>query len=331
MTENTREGIGPERDAMRRKTMSYPKVTIVGAGNVGATCALVLLEKNLCDVCLVDIAEGLPQGKALDLMHMRSVEKFGPTVTGTNDYADTKDSDIVVITAGVPRKPGMTREDLVGINSGIMKSVIGEVVKASPDAIVICVTNPLDIMVYLAYKESGLPKQRLMGMGGVLDSARFTYAIAEKTGADVEDINALAMGAHGKAMVCLPRFSTVKGTPITETMSQADVDEVCAKTIGGGGEVVSLLKTGSAFYAPAASIAHMVAAILNDSGEVMSVCSYLSGEYGIDDVYTCVPTRLGRKGAQEVVELELDDAELAQLRESADKTIATLDSLKLRK
>lgn len=310
--------------------MSYPKVTIVGAGNVGATTALVLLEKNLCDVCLIDIAEGLPQGKALDLMHMRSVEDFGPTVMGTNDYADTAGSDIVVITAGLPRKPGMTREDLIDVNSGIMRSVIGQAVAASPDAVFICVTNPLDIMVYLAYRESGLPTGRLMGMGGVLDSARFTYAIAEKTGAPVSDIKALAMGAHGKAMVCMPRFSTVAGKPITELLSAQEVDEVCERTIGGGGEVVALLKTGSAFYAPAASIAHMVEAILTDSDEVMSVCSYLSGEYGIEDVYTCVPTRLGRQGVREIVELPFDEDELAALHGSADKTIATLDSLGLR-
>lgn len=311
--------------------MGYPKVTIVGAGNVGATCALVLLEKDLCDVCLIDIAEGMPQGKALDLMHMRSVEDFGPTVCGTNDYADTKDSDIVVITAGVPRKPGMTREDLVGINSGIMKSVISEAAKASPNAIFICVTNPLDIMVYLAYRESGLPKQRIMGMGGVLDSARFTYAIAEKTGAKVSDIKALAMGAHGQAMVCMPRFSTVKGVPITETLTSTEVDEVCKRTIGGGGEVVSLLKTGSAFYAPAASIAHMVEAILTDSDEVMSVCAYLDGEFGISDVFTGVPVRLGSGGVREIVELPFDEGELKLLHDSADKTIATLDSLGYRK
>lgn len=263
-------------------------------------------------------------------MHMRSIEQFGPTVTGTNDYADTADSDVVVITAGVPRKPGMTREDLVGVNSGIMKSVISEAVKASPNAIFICVTNPLDIMVYLAYKESGLPKNRLMGMGGVLDSARFTYAISEKTGAPVDKISALAMGAHGKAMVCMPRLSTVDGTPITELLSEADVREVCDRTIGGGGEVVSLLKTGSAFYAPAASIARMVEAILTDSDEVLSVCAYLDGEYGIEDVYTCVPARLGREGVREVVELPFNEQELAALRESADTTITSLESLELR-
>lgn len=310
--------------------MSYPKVTIVGAGNVGATTALVLLEKNLCDVCLIDIAEGLPQGKALDLMHMRSVEDFGPTVMGTNDYADTAGSDIVVITAGLPRKPGMTREDLIDVNSGIMKSVIEQAAAASPEAIFICVTNPLDIMVYLAYKESGLPTERLMGMGGVLDSARFTYAIAEKTGAPVSDIRALAMGAHGKAMVCMPRFSTVGGTPITELLSAQEVDEVCERTIGGGGEVVALLKTGSAFYAPAASIAHMVEAILTESDEVMSVSAYLSGEYGIDDVYLCVPVRLGRDGVREIVELDVTDDERKQLQDSADATIAQLKELGLR-
>ncbi|NTU90218.1 MAG: malate dehydrogenase, partial [Actinobacteria bacterium] len=249
--------------------MGYPKVTIVGAGNVGASAAELLVLKNVCDVVMIDVAEGLPQGKALDMMHMRSIEKFGPRISGTNDYGDTAGSDIVVITAGVARKPGMTREDLLGINSSIMKSVISEAIAASPDAIVICVTNPLDVMTYLAYKEAGIPKNRLMGMGGVLDSARFAFAIAEKTGAPIDSIDALAVGAHGEAMVCLPRFTTIDGVSITDTMSEEDVESVCQRTIGGGAEVVSLLKTGSAFYAPAASIARMVQAILTDSHEIM--------------------------------------------------------------
>lgn len=310
--------------------MDYPKVTIVGAGNVGATTAQTLLFKGVCDVCLIDIAEGLPQGKALDMMHARSIEKFGPTIKGTNDYADTKGSDIVVITAGLPRKPGMTREDLIDVNSKIMTSVIEQAVAASPDAIFICVTNPLDVMTYLAYTVSGLPAQRLMGMGGVLDSARFAYAIAERTGAPIDRIEALAVGAHGEAMVCLPRFSSVEGKPLTEILGHEDVADVCERTVHGGAEVVGLLKTGSAFYAPAASIAHMCEAILTDSGEVMSVCSHLDGQYGIQDVYMCVPTRLGREGVREIVELALDDDELAELRASAVKVAAGVDSLHLR-
>lgn len=310
--------------------MDYPKVTIVGAGNVGATAAELLLLKNVCNVCLIDVAEGMPQGKALDMMHMRSLEKFGPTVCGTNDYADTAGSDIVVITAGVPRKPGMTREDLLGINSSIVKSVISQAIEASPDAIFICVTNPLDVMTYLAYKESGLPKNRLMGMGGVLDSARFAYAIAEKSGAAITSIEACAVGAHGEAMVCLPRFSTIDGVPITESMSEEDVEAVCQRTIGGGAEVVSLLKTGSAFYAPAASIARMCEAILTDSGDVMSVCALLTGEYGIEDVYMCVPVRLDKTGVAEIVEYDVNEEELKALQESAQRVAAGVDSLGLR-
>ena len=201
------------------------KVTIVGAGNVGATAAHIIASKNLADVVLVDVAEGLPQGKALDMMHMRSVEKFTVKVTGTNDYAATTDSDIVVITAGIARKPGMTREDLLGVNSGIMSSVIEQAMAASPNAIYICVTNPLDVMTYLAFKKSGLPSNRLMGMGGVLDSSRLSFAVCEKLGCDPADVTAWALGAHGEGMVCWPRFTTVKGTPITELMSEEDIAE----------------------------------------------------------------------------------------------------------
>ena len=310
--------------------MSYPKVTIVGAGNVGATAALLLLEKDLCDVCLIDVVDGVPQGKALDMMHARSVEHFGPRVTGTCDYADTAGSDIVVITAGVPRKPGMTREDLLSVNSGIMKSVIAQAKEASPDAIFICVTNPLDVMTYLAFKEAGVPKQRLFGMGGVLDSARYAYFISEKTGAAIETVDACAVGAHGEAMVCLPRFSYVDGKPLTEFLDADDIAELTRRTVGGGAEVVAFLKTGSAFYAPAASIARMVGAILSDSGETMSVCAYLEGEYGVDDVYMCVPARLDKTGLAEVVVYDLDEDELAALQASAAQIAKGVDSLGLR-
>lgn len=310
--------------------MDYPKITIVGAGNVGATAAQLILLGNVADVCLIDIVEGMPQGKALDLMHMRSIMSFAPTITGTNDYADTADSDIVVITAGVARKPGMTREDLIEVNSRIMGSVIEQAVDASPNAVFICVTNPLDIMTYMAYRKSGLPKERLIGMGGVLDSARFAFAISDMTGADINDIHALAVGAHGQSMVCLPRFSTVGDVPITESLSAEQVSALVDRTVNGGAEVVSLLKTGSAFYAPGASIAHMCKAIAGNTGEVLSVSSYLTGEYGINDVYMCVPTRLGRGGVQEIVELPLDEGELGALRDSAASIAAGIDRLGLR-
>ncbi len=310
--------------------MGYPKVTIVGAGQVGATAAELLVLHDVADVVMIDVAEGMPQGKALDLMHLRSVERFGPSVTGTNDYADTAGSDVVVITAGVPRKPGMTRDDLLAINSGIMRSVISQAVAASPEAIFVCVTNPLDIMTYLAWKESGLPASRIMGMGGVLDSARFAFAVAEKTGAPITEIDALAMGAHGDAMVPMPRFTTVNGVPLTDLLPAEDVEALVQRTIFGGAEVVALLKTGSAFYAPAGSIVAMVRAILGDTGQVLPSCVYLDGEYGISDVYVSVPARLGRAGVLGVVELPFNDAELDALQASAATVAESVDALGLR-
>lgn len=304
-----------------------PKVTIVGAGNVGATAAHIIASKNLADVVLVDVAEGLPQGKALDMMHMRGVEKFTVTVSGSNDYEATKDSDVVVITAGIARKPGMTREDLLGVNAGIMSSVIDAALEASSDAVYICVTNPLDVMTYLAYKKSGLPTNRLMGMGGVLDSSRLSFAVCEKLGCLPEDVEAWALGAHGEGMVCWPRFTTVQGTPITELMSEDDVEAVVERTVKGGAEVVAHLKTGSAYYAPGASIAKMVEAILGDTKEIMSVCAYIDGEYGIEDLYMNIPARLGKGGVEEIVEFDLTDDELAALQASAASVRAGLANL----
>ncbi len=303
------------------------KVTIVGAGNVGATAAHIIAQKDIADIVLVDVAEGLPQGKALDLMHLRSLEGFRAHITGTNTYDATADSDIVVITAGVARKPGMTREDLLEVNAGIMSSCIEQALAASPDAIYICVTNPLDVMTYLAFKKSGLPPRRLMGMGGVLDSARMSFAICEKLGCDPRDVTAWALGAHGEGMVCWPRLSTVSGRPLTELLAPEEIDEIVARTVGGGAEVVAHLKTGSAYYAPGASIAEMVEAILTDSKAVMSVCSYIEGQYGIDDLYMNIPTRLGRSGVEGIVEFELTDAERAALQESAASVAAGLVNL----
>jgi len=310
--------------------MPYPKVTVVGAGQVGATAAQLLLLHDVADVCMIDVAEGLPQGKALDMMHMRSIERFGPAVSGTNDYADTAGSDVVVVTAGLPRKPGMTRDDLLAANKAIVESVIASVVTASPDAIVICVTNPLDVMTYLAKNVSGLPTNRIFGMGGVLDSARFAFAIAEKTGAAITEIDALAIGAHGDAMVPMPRFSTVGGRPLPEIVSETDVEELVRRTVFGGAEVVALLKTGSAFYAPAASVVSMVRAVLGDTGRTLPTCAYLGGEYGISDIYLSVPARLGRAGVLEVVELPLDAEELQALQASAATVADAVDSLGLR-
>jgi len=300
------------------------KVTIVGAGNVGATAAQVIIEKDLADVVLIDVAEGLPQGKALDMMHMRSISKFNAMVSGTNDYADTANSDIVVITAGIARKPGMTREDLLEVNSSIMTSVIDQAMAASPNAIYICVTNPLDIMTHLAYKKSGLPTQRLMGMGGVLDSSRFSFAVCEKLGCKPSEVEAWALGAHGEGMVCWTRHTLVAGKPLPELMSSADLEEVVTRTIQGGAEVVGHLKTGSAYYAPGRAIAEMVEAILTDSNQVMSVCAHLEGQYGINDLYMNVPVRLGKNGVKEIVEFDLTEEELVALQASAESIRVSL-------
>ncbi len=310
--------------------MGYPKVTVVGAGQVGATAAQLLLLHQIADVVMIDVAEGLPQGKALDMMHMRSVERFGPSVVGTNDYADTANSDVVVVTAGLPRKPGMTRDDLLAANRAIVESVIAQVAAASPHAVVICVTNPLDVMTYLAWTVAGFPTNRVFGMGGVLDSARFAYAIAQKTGAAITDIDALAMGAHGDAMVPMPRFSTVAGRSLTDLLPASEVAELVERTVFGGAEVVALLKTGSAFYAPAASVVSMVRAVLGDTGEALPTCAYLDGEYGISDVYMSVPARLGRHGVVGIDELPLDEAELRALQNSAETIAEAVDSLGLR-
>lgn len=307
--------------------MTKPKITIVGAGNVGATAGMILAMKDIADIVLCDVVEGMPQGKALDMMHMRSNEGFASTITGTNDYADTAGSDIVVITAGIARKPGMTREDLIGINSKIMLDVIGKARVASPDAVFICVTNPLDVMTYLAFKKAGVPKRRLMGMGGVLDSARYAFAIAEETGVSVNDITAYAVGAHGQAMVTLPRFSTIEGRPLTEVLTPVQIAATSERTVNGGAEVVELLKTGSAYYAPGSSIAKMCEAIIEDKREVMSVCAYLDGEYGVEDVCMCVPVRLGRSGIEEIVEFDLNDDELTQLQDSAASITAQVAGL----
>lgn len=310
--------------------MAYPKVTVIGAGQVGATAAFLIATKGLADVVLVDVAEGIPQGKALDMMHSRSVQLFEPTVTGTNGYKETAGSDIVVITAGLARKPGMSRDDLLAANSSIMRDVIGRAAAASPDAVFVCVTNPLDMMTYLAWKESGLPSSRVLGMGGVLDSARFAYAIAEATGAPIADISALVVGAHGDAMVPLPRLSLVRGRPLAELLAAEQVEELVHRTVNGGAEVVALLKTGSAFYAPAASVVKMVESILNDTRWSLPCCVLLDGEYGISDVYLSVPAVLGRDGLLRIPELQLDETELAALRASAKTVAEGLASLGLR-
>ncbi len=307
--------------------MSYPKVTVVGAGHVGATTALLLAIKGVADVVLLDVVEGLSQGKALDMMHSRSVERFGPRVTGTTDYADSAGSDVVVVTAGVPRRPGMSRDDLLATNARIVRSVVGATAEKSPDAVVICVTNPLDVMTHLAWSISGMPERRVMGMGGVLDSARFAFAISEATGVDVSDVDALVIGVHGDAMVPLPRLATAAGRPLAELLTSAQVDALVRRTVSGGAEVVALLGTGSAFYAPASSVVAMVEAVLGDTGTVLPSCVMLRGEYGISDVFMSVPAVLGAGGVREVPEIDLSGDEVAALRASAQSVAEGIAAL----
>lgn len=318
------------RIRLEREMMSFPKVTIVGAGQVGATTAFLLLEKGLADVVLIDVVEGLPQGKALDMMHSRSVEQFGPVVTGTNDYAKTADSDVVVVTAGLARKPGMTRDDLVVANSAIVRSVVEAATAVSADAVLLVVTNPLDVMTYLARQVSGFPPERVIGMGGVLDSARFAYAIADRLDVPVTSVEALVCGAHGDAMVPLPAHTFVAGTPLTELLPAEEVEELVRRTVFGGVEVVNLLQTGSAFYAPAVSIVRMISAILGGERALLPSCVYLTGQYGVSDVYLSVPAALDRCGVREIPEIDLSPAELAALQASANSVVEYLQVLGLR-
>lgn len=301
--------------------MSRAKITVVGAGNVGATTAHLLLERDLADVVMVDVAPGLAEGKALDMMHMRGNDCFNASIIGTSDYDQTASSDIVIVTAGVPRKPGMTREDLLGVNSRIVQSVLDSTLSASPDALYLFVTNPLDVMVNYAYLKARLPKERLFGMGGVLDTARFVNAVCSRLGCLPADVEAMVIGAHGEAMLPLPRLARVKQQPLVELLSDQDIAAICIETVQAGAAVVALLQTGSAFYAPASAIVTMVEQILQPSGVVLSVSAGLAGEYGISGVHIGVPVRLGRTGIESIIELGLDETESASLLDAA-KTIS---------
>jgi len=294
------------------------KVTVVGSGFVGATVAQYVAEKDLADVVLVDIIEGMPQGKALDLLEASPVHGHDRNLFGSNDYADTKLSDIVVITAGIARKPGMSREDLLKTNAAIVQGVAKETVKHSPDAIFIVVTNPLDVMTYLTWQTLKLPTKRVIGMAGVLDSARFQTFISMELKISVEDIRAMVLGGHGDLMVPLPRYSTVNGVPITELLPQDKIEALSKRTRDGGAEIVALLKSGSAFYAPGASVSQMVEAILKDKRRLLPCAVYADGQYGLKDIYVGLPAVLSREGVQEIVELKLTKEELAALKKSAD-------------
>jgi malate dehydrogenase len=293
------------------------KVSIVGAGNVGATTAHWIAAKELADVVLVDVVEGIPQGKALDLLEAMPIAKCDVHVAGANDYAATANSDVVVITAGIPRKPGMSRDDLLQTNFKIMSDVVQKVVTQSPESILIIVSNPLDAMAQAAYRQAGFNRERVIGMAGVLDSARFRAFIAAELNVSVENVTAFVLGGHGDTMVPLPRYSTVAGIPITELIAPARLEELVQRTRDGGAEIVKYLKTGSAYYAPSAAAVEMVEAILKDKKKILPCAAFLQGEYGIDGFYIGVPCKLGAAGLEQIVEIKLTPEEDAGLKKSA--------------
>jgi malate dehydrogenase len=293
------------------------KVTVVGAGNVGGTTAQRLAERNYADVVLVDIVEGLPQGKALDILESGPVIGFDSNVIGTNGYEESAGSEIVVITSGSPRKPGMSRDDLLRTNQNIVQSVTEEVVKHSPEAILVMVANPLDAMCHVAFEVSGFPRERVVGMAGVLDTARYRTFIAQELEVSVRDVFALVLGGHGDTMVPLPSMATVGGVAITELLPEDRVEDIVERTRNGGAEIVRLLQSGSAFYAPSAAVIEMIDSILLDQKRILPCAAYLQGEYGIDDLFVGVPVKLGTSGVEEIVELDLRENELQDLRSSA--------------
>jgi malate dehydrogenase len=307
--------------------MARPKVTVVGAGNVGATTAQYIVERALADVVLTDVVDGLPQGKALDLLQAGPVHGYDCRITGANDYEATAGSDIIVITAGLARKPGMSRDDLLMKNAEIVGGVVTETARRSPTAILIVVTNPLDAMAQLAFRRSGFPKQRVIGMAGVLDSARFRTFIAQELDVSVENVTAFVLGGHGDTMVPLPRYSTVAGIPITELLSPDRLAALVTRTANGGAELVGLLKTGSAYYAPAASVVEMVEAILKDKKKVLPCAAYLEGEYGMKGVFVGVPAKLGRRGIEQILQITLSPDEAAALGRSAAAVRELTDKL----
>ncbi|MBE0480211.1 MAG: malate dehydrogenase [Dehalococcoidia bacterium] len=305
------------------------KITVVGAGNVGATCAQRLAERGYADVVLVDIIEGLPQGKALDMLQSGPVVGFDSRLTGTNGYEETKGSDIAIITSGVPRKPGMSRDDLVLTNMKIVKSVTEELVKYSPKCIIIVVANPLDAMAQLALKVSSFPRNRVMGMSGILDTARFRTFLAAELEVSVEDVAAYVLGGHGDTMIPLTRMATVGGVPITEILPAETISKIVERTVKGGGEIVSLLKTGSAYYAPSAGVVQMVDAIVLDKKRILPVAAYLEGEYGINGVFVGVPAKLGKNGIEQIFEIKLTPQEQEALKKSADAVVELVNIMKI--
>jgi malate dehydrogenase len=306
------------------------KITVIGAGNVGATTAQRLVDRQLAnEVVLVDVLEGIPQGKALDMFESTPVEKTDVRLTGSNSYDETANSDIVIITAGIARKPGMSRDDLMNTNSGIVKSCTEAAAAKSPNAIIIVVSNPLDVMAYVAMKVSGFDRHRVFGMAGVLDTARFRSFIALELNVSVEDVNAFVLGGHGDSMVPLPRYSTVAGIPITELLPQATIDRLVKRTRDGGIEIVNFLKTGSAYYAPSAATVQMVESIVRDKKRILPCAAYLKGEYGLNDTFAGVPVKLGKKGIEEIIQIKLNPDEQAALNKSAADVTQSIAKLKL--
>jgi malate dehydrogenase len=309
--------------------MGRPKITIIGAGAVGATAAHWAAAKELGDIVLTDIIEGLPQGKALDLWEAGPVEGFDNRIIGTNSYEETVDSDVVVITAGIPRKPGMSREDLVATNKAIMGQVVEEVVKHSPNAFLIVVSNPLDTMTYLAKHVSGFPRSRVMGQAGVLDSSRCRALVAEALQVSVEDTQAIVLGGHGDEMVPVPQYCTVAGIPVSQLLPKEKLDKIVERTRKAGGEIVALLKTGSAFYSTGAAVIQMVEAILKDKKRVLPCSAYLEGEYGLRDIYFGVPVKLGAGGIEKIIEVELNQEEQGAVKRSAEAVRKSISGLGL--
>ncbi|MGD0274627.1 MAG: malate dehydrogenase [Syntrophales bacterium] len=304
------------------------KTTVVGAGNVGATTAQRLAEKALCDVVLVDILEGVPQGKALDLMEAAPIEGYDAKISGSNDYAATAGSQVAILTAGIPRKPGMSRDDLLATNKRIIQDVTKQIVRYSPNAIIIIVSNPLDAMCHAAFEASGLPGSMIVGMAGILDSARLRAFIAMELNVSVESIEALVLGGHGDTMVPLPRYSTVGGIPVTELLSADRIDALIDRTRRGGAEIVGLLKIGSAYYAPSSAAVEMAEAILKDKKKILPCAAYLQGEYGIHDLFVGVPVKLGSRGVEEIIEINLTDAEMSALWKSAGSVRELVEAMK---
>ncbi|ODS34183.1 MAG: malate dehydrogenase NAD-dependent [Candidatus Scalindua rubra] len=294
------------------------KITVIGAGNVGATTAQRLAEKEYGDIVLIDIVEGLPQGKGLDLMEAGPIYNYDCKIIGTNSYEETEDSDLVIITSGLPRKPGMSRDDLVKVNTEIVKSVVGQAVQKSPDTILIVVSNPLDVMTYVTYKVSKFPRERVIGMAGILDTSRLRTFVAMELGVSLENIHAFVLGGHGDTMVPLARYTTVAGIPVTELLPKDKLDAIIKRTRDGGAEIVGLLKTGSAFYAPAASIVEMVDTIVKDKKKILPCTVLCKGEYGLNDIFIGVPVKLGKNGAEQIIEIKLNQEETEALKKSAE-------------